>query len=116
MGALLKFKRRLPSNIREQLVSTTMSYYLPDKKITQGSTIGVFLLSATEMCQNAPFYPCEGRPLEYYIHNIPEWEFSHWLRTPYFTNPEYWCGVIFNCVSMFNINDKMGIAPAFCTK
>ena len=117
MDALFHFERKLPKDIRKQLVTTLVPCYFPEEKNIKDITTSVFLLSATEMCQNIPWFPCEGRPLEYYIHNLPVINGFHWLRTPHRNIPDYW-GCVSNASNVFEccITEKFGIVPAFCTK
>ena len=116
LKALDKFHNELPENIRKQLVETSIPCYKLQEKKIEFLNSYVFLLSATEMCQNAPWSPCEGRPLEYYIHNsYVEWKNYHWLRTPSFDKD--WIRVDDACIvdSCYDCY-ILGIAPAFCTK
>ena len=90
--------------------------YIPEKKEIENYSNPIFLLSATEMCQNRSYLAKEGRPLEYYIKNTPEFNDWHWLRTPYLDYSTGWGIVGYDgLVSSYDTYSIIGVAPAFCT-
>ena len=106
----------LPAEIRNQIVDMEIPCYIPEKKEIENYSNPIFLLSATEMCQNRSYLAKEGRPLEYYIKNTPEFNDWHWLRTPYLGNSNDWGGVNDDGHVNFDITyDYYSVAPAFCT-
>lgn len=90
--------------------------YIPNDKEIKDVNSKLFLLSATEMCQNRCDLAKEGRPLEYYIKNTPSFNNWHWLRTPDFTSEDFW-GDCYNngLVDSYSTYSNGGVAPAFCT-
>jgi len=105
----------LPAEIRNQIVDMEIPCYIPETKETINHSDHIFLLSATEMCQNRSYLAKEGRPLEYYIKNTPEFNDWHWLRTPYVLYSVNWGGVYDDgCVGSYP-HIYFGVAPAFCT-
>jgi hypothetical protein len=106
----------LPAWLRNQIVDMEVPCYIPEKKEIESYSDPIFLLSATEMCQNRSYLAKEGRPLEFYIKNTPEFNDWHWLRTPYLGYSYGWGGVngggdVYN----YSTYDDSGVAPAFCT-
>lgn len=107
---------QIPSDIRNQIVDMEIPCYIPEKKEIENYSNPIFLLSATEMCQNRSYLAKEGRPLEYYIKNTPEFNDWHWLRTPYLDVSDGWGSVIYGGgVYYYSTYDDGGVAPAFCT-
>lgn len=106
----------LPAWLRNQIVDMEVPCYIPEKKEIELHSDPIFLLSATEMCQNRSYLAKEGRPLEYYIKNTPEFNDWHWLRTPYLDHSHDW-GVVLNDGYVYDIitSFSIGVAPAFCT-
>ena len=106
----------LPAEIRNQIVDMEIPCYIPEKKEIENHSNPIFLLSATEMCQNRSYLAKEGRPLEYYIKNTPEFNDWHWLRTPNLDYSSYW-GIVDGdgYVSYGSTVSDGGVAPAFCT-
>lgn len=106
----------LPAEIRNQIVDMEIPCYIPETKETINHSDPIFLLSATEMCQNRSYLAKEGRPLEYYIKNTPEFNDWHWLRTPNLDYSNGW-GCVYDggYVSDSYTYSRYGVAPAFCT-
>lgn len=106
----------LPAEIRNQIVDMEIPCYIPETKETINHSDPIFLLSATEMCQNRSYLAKEGRPLEFYIKNTPEFNDWHWLRTPYLDYSNYW-GIVISDGSVYYSGTYIGngVAPAFCT-
>lgn len=118
-NTLMKFFERIPNDILSQIVEVSIPCYIPEKRKIEKVNTRLFLLSATEMCQNNHWMPCEGRPLEFYINNVPEWNDTHWLRTPCLNNVEIdsWGTVGIDGTNYyFYVYRDFAIAPAFCTK
>ena len=108
--------KKIPKWVKEQIVGVKIPCYIPEKKENIDCLCRLFLLSATEMCQNRPYLAKEGKPLEYYIKNTPVWERWHWLRTPYLLGSYVWGGCNGSGgVSYDGTSDCYGVAPAFCT-
>ena len=106
----------LPSWLRNQIVDMEVPCYIPETKEIINHSDPIFLLSATEMCQNRSYLAKEGRPLEFYIQSTPEFDNWHWLRTPYLLNSYVWGSVSYDgYVSYNNPHSYIGVAPAFCT-
>lgn len=106
----------LPSWLRNQIVDMEVPCYIPEKKEIESHSDPIFLLSATEMCQNRSYLAKEGRPLEYYIKNTPEFNNWHWLRTPHLEYSYSWGYVSnFGDVYSYDTIGYSGVAPAFCT-
>ena len=106
----------LPTEIRNQIVDMEIPCYIPEKKEIENYSNPIFLLSATEMCQNRSYLAKEGRPLEYYIKNTPEFNDWHWLRTPTLDNSDDLGNVVSDGnVSSIGTSGDGGVAPAFCT-
>lgn len=106
----------LPAWLRNQIVDMEVPCYIPEKKEIESHSDPIFLLSATEMCQNRSYLAKEGRPLEFYIKNTPEFNDWHWLRTPYLEYSINWGYVRGDgYVSDGYANFYYGVAPAFCT-
>ena len=107
---------QIPSDIRNQIVDMEIPCYIPEKKEIENYSNPIFLLSATEMCQNRSYLAKEGRPLEYYIKNTPEFNDWHWLRTPSLDYSYGWGYVISDGDVVSNVTYfGGGVAPAFCT-
>ena len=106
----------LPSWLKNQIVDMEVPCYIPEKKEIENYSNPIFLLSATEMCQNRPYLAKEGKPLEFYIKNTPGFNDWNWLRTPGFENSNYW-GLVDGdgSVSYYSTYCCSGVAPAFCT-
>lgn len=106
----------LPAEIRNQIVDMEIPCYIRETKETINHSDPIFLLSATEMCQNRSYLAKEGRPLEYYIKNTPEFNDWHWLRTPHLDISYVW-GFVYNDgrVNYDSTHNYNGVAPAFCT-
>ena len=106
----------LPAWLRNQIVDMEIPCYIPETKETINYSDPIFLLSATEMCQNRSYLAKEGRPLEYYIKNTPEFNDWHWLRTPSLDSSGIWGNVDGDgYVNSSNTSSGGGVAPAFCT-
>ena len=106
----------LPSWLRNQIVDMEIPCYIPETKEIINHSDPIFLLSATEMCQNRSYLAKEGRPLEFYIKNTPEFNDWHWLRTPNLRNSGGWGGVGYDGYVYGNGTIySYGVAPAFCT-
>lgn len=107
----------LPAWLRNQIVDMEVPCYIPEKKEIESYSDPIFLLSATEMCQNRSYLAKEGRPLEFYIKNTPEFNDWHWLRTPGLDGSGGWGGVVVgDGFVYYNDTDyDGGVAPAFCT-
>lgn len=106
----------LPAWLRNQIVDMEVPCYIPETKEIINHSDPIFLLSATEMCQNRSYLAKEGRPLEYYIKNTPEFNDLHWLRTPNLENSDHWGNVYDGgIVSNDTTYIYLGVAPAFCT-
>lgn len=107
-----------PAGLRNQIVDMEVPCYIPEKKEIESHSDPIFLLSATEMCQNRPYLAKEGRPLEFYIKNTPKFNDYdwHWLRTPYPESHSSWGYVdSYGYVGNSSIYHCSGVAPAFCT-
>jgi len=113
---LAEVMHEIPQWIKDQIVKVDIPCYIPSKKEVIDCKTPLFLLSATEMCQNRSYLAKEGKPLEFYIKNSPEWETWHWLRTPYLLYSGGWgvCNVS-GFVSDSSTGIDGGVAPAFCT-
>ena len=107
---------KIPYWVRNQIVDALIPCYNPGKKEIEDYCYSIFLLSATEMCQNRPYLAKEGKPLEYYIKNTPSFERWHWLRSPNLLHSDVW-GVVsyYGIVGYYDTYDGYGVAPAFCT-
>lgn len=114
--ALAEVMHKIPQWLKNQIVEIEIPCYIPNKKENFDCSCRLFLLSATEMCQNRSYLAKEGRPLEYYIKNTPGWERWHWLRSPYLLGSGIWgsCGYD-GFVYYSGTGDNDGVAPAFCT-
>lgn len=107
----------IPTSIREQIKEVKIPCYIPRQEKIEHYSTRLFLLSATEMCQTAPGLPREGWPLEFYIHNVPQWYGFHWLRTPALDHSRSWGSVDYDgSVGNDYTYNFGGVAPAFCTK
>lgn len=107
---------KISNGYKKQIVEVKIPCYIPKDKKNIDIKRKLFLLSTVEMCQNLPWAAKEGRPLEFYIKNTPEWNDWHWLRTPHPSCSYYWVivnttGTITNTYTDYPI----GVAPAFCT-
>lgn len=113
---LQDFYAKLPSWLKTQIIDIDVPCYIPNDKEIKNVNSKLFLLSATEMCQNRCDLAKEGRPLEYYIKNTPSFSDWHWLRTPDFTSENFW-GSCYNYGVVYGIytSNYSGVAPAFCT-
>ena len=114
---LQDFYAKLPNWLKAQIIDVDVPCYIPNNKAIENIKSKLFLLSATEMCQNHPDLAKEGLPLAYYIKNTPTFTNWHWLRTPDFTSKFFW-GICYSngIVSNGGTNLDYGVAPAFCTK
>lgn len=114
--ALNKIYDELPLWLKEQIVPVDIPCYIPtEEKLITEKIDSLFLLSATEMCQNRSFLAKEGRPLEFYIKNCPEFSGWQWLRSVYLFNSYGWGCVSYNGYVSSDTNFYCGVAPAFCT-
>lgn len=108
---------KLPNWLKEQIVEVDVPCFIPSANVIKDVKSKLFLLSATEMCQNRYYLAREGRPLEYYIKNAPSFDNWHWLRTPDITSKTCWgvCDDNGYVGNSYTGSDR-GVAPAFCTK
>lgn len=107
---------KLPNWLKEQIVEVDVPCFIPSANVIKDVKSKLFLLSATEMCQNRPHLAREGKPLEYYIKNVSSFDNWNWLRTPDITSKNVWgCVSYSGIVSITDTIDYNGVAPAFCT-
>ena len=114
---LNKIYDELPLWLKEQIVQVGIPCYIPaEEKLITEKIDSLFLLSATEMCQNRYFLAKEGKPLEFYIKNCSEFSDWHWLRSSYLSGSSGW-GVVDDGGGVGNgyTGGYGGVAPAFCT-
>lgn len=112
-----KIYEAMPSWLKDQIEEVEVPCYIPkdDKEIKVSAKL--FLPSITELCQNRPEQPHEGRPLEYFIKNTPSFNNWQWLRTPYRSNSNYaWLLNNNGDVDYSYAYYAFGVAPLFVTK
>ena len=108
---------KLPKWLKDQIIETKVPCYIPATKRNRLFKTKLFLLSATELCQNGYEIPFEGRPLEYYINHLAQYNGWQWLRSPHRSYSYHaWFLIGSGYVGIHYAYFAYAVAPAFTTK